>query len=80
VDGKKASVPSHQLKPGQSISVCEGSKKLIKEVIEANPAPVAPNWMFANIEGLTTSMVNLPEREDLDQTIKEALIVEYYSR
>ncbi len=80
VDGKKASVPSHQLKPGQSISVCEGSKKLIKEVIEANPAPVAPNWMNANIEGLSTSMINLPEREDLDQTIKEALIVEYYSR
>jgi ribosomal protein S4 len=25
-------------------------------------------------------MINLPEREDLDQTIKEALIVEYYSR
>lgn len=80
VDGKKASIPSHQLKPGQTISVHEGSKKLIKEVIEANPAPVAPNWMTANLESLTSSIVNLPAREDLDQTIKEALIVEYYSR
>jgi ribosomal protein S4 len=25
-------------------------------------------------------MVNAPSREDLDPTIKEALIVEYYSR
>ena len=80
VDGKKASVPSHQLKPGQTITVHEGSKKLIKQVIEANPAPVAPNWMTANLETLSSSIVNLPAREDLDQTIKEALIVEYYSR
>jgi small subunit ribosomal protein S4 len=80
VDGKKAAVPSIQVKAGQKISVHEGSKKLIKQVIEANPAPVAPNWMSADLEGLSTSIVNLPTREDLDQTIKEALIVEYYSR
>lgn len=80
VDGKRASVPSHQVKPGQTIAVHEGSKKLIKQVIEANPAPVAPNWMTTNLDGLTAAIVNLPAREDLDQTIKEALIVEYYSR
>lgn len=80
VDGKKAQVPSTQVKVGQKISVHEGSKKLIKQVIEANPAPVAPNWMTADLEGLSTAIVNLPQREDLDATIKEALIVEYYSR
>ncbi len=80
VDGKKANVPSFQIKPGQTISVRDGSKKLIKEIIEANPAPVAPNWMTANLETFTASIINLPAREDLDQTIKEALIVEYYSR
>ncbi|HEY9682702.1 MAG TPA: 30S ribosomal protein S4 [Oculatellaceae cyanobacterium] len=80
IDGKKAQVPSTQVKVGQKISVHEGSKKLIKQVIEANPAPVAPNWMTADLEGLSTAIINLPQREDLDQTIKEALIVEYYSR
>jgi small subunit ribosomal protein S4 len=80
VDGKKAQVPSTQVKVGQKITVHEGSKKLIKQVIEANPAPVAPNWMTADLEGLSTAIINLPQREDLDATIKEALIVEYYSR
>lgn len=80
VDGKKVSVPSFQLRAGQVVSVAEGSKKLIKEIIEANPAPVAPNWINANLENLTASIINFPAREDLDQTIKEALIVEYYSR
>jgi small subunit ribosomal protein S4 len=81
VDGKTVSVPSFELKPGQVVSVQqEESKKLIKAVIEANPAPVAPNWLNANLETLTASIINFPPREDLDQTIKEALIVEYYSR
>jgi small subunit ribosomal protein S4 len=80
LDGKRASVASIDVKPGQVISVSESSKKLVKQLIEANPSPVAPNWMSVNLENLTASMVNLPAREDLDPTIKEALIVEYYSR
>jgi small subunit ribosomal protein S4 len=80
VDGKKASVPSYQIKPNQKITVHEKSKKFIKGLIEANPTVSAPNWMAANVEILEASLTNPPAREDLDQTIKEALIVEYYSR
>lgn len=80
VNGKKVTVPSFMMVPGQVISVRDKSKKLIKEIIEANPAPVAPNWMSVDLENLKASVVNAPAREDLDQTIKEALIVEYYSR
>jgi small subunit ribosomal protein S4 len=80
VDGKKQQIASFRVKPNQVISVAEKSKKLVKELIESNPAPVAPNWLNANLENLTASIINPPAREDLDQTIKEALIVEYYSR
>lgn len=80
VNGKKVQIPSYQVKPKEVVGVSEKSKKLIREVIEANPAPVAPNWMLANLETLEASVINPPSREDLDQTIKEALIVEYYSR
>ena len=80
VDGKKATVPSYQIKPNQKISVHENSKKLIRGIIEASPTAGAPNWLAANLETLEASLINPPAREDLDQTIKEALIVEYYSR
>lgn len=80
VDGKKQTVPSFRLKPNQVVTVTEKSKQLVKELIEANPSPVAPNWLNANLENLSAHIVNPPAREDLDQTIKEALIVEYYSR
>jgi small subunit ribosomal protein S4 len=80
VNGKKVTVASYHIVPGQVISVCEKSRKLIKDVLEQNPSAPAPNWMTVDIENLSASVVNAPSREDLDQTIKEALIVEYYSR
>lgn len=80
VNGKVVTVASYQLKVGQVVSVFEGSKKLIKELIEANPSPVKPNWMDVDSDNLKASLINLPAREDLDPTIREALIVEYYSR
>lgn len=80
VNGKKVTVPSYSIVPGEEISVREKSRKLIKELIEANPSPVHPNWMNVDLENLKASVVNQPSREDLDPTIKEALIVEYYSR
>lgn len=80
INGKKVTVPSYNVVPGEQISVTEKSRKLIKDLIEANPSPVAPNWMNVELENLKASLVNVPSREDLDPTIKEALIVEYYSR
>jgi small subunit ribosomal protein S4 len=80
VDGKKCYTPSYQLKPGQVITVAEGSKKLIQALIEQNPSPLVPTWINTELGLLKTSIIQAPQREDLDGTIKEALIVEYYSR
>lgn len=80
VDGKKVTIPSFSLKPNQVVSVSEASRKLIKELVEANPSPVHPTWMNVDLENFKASIINPPAREDLDPTIKEALIVEYYSR
>lgn len=80
VNGEKVTIPSYQLKIGQEVTPREKSKKMIKQLIEENPATGAPRWITADLESLKASIVQLPAREDLDPTIKEALIVEYYSR
>ncbi len=80
VDGKKVAIPSYLLKAGQVVSVVEDSKKLIRGLVEGSPVATHPTWMNVDKEGLTASLGNLPAREDLDPTIKEALIVEHYSR
>jgi small subunit ribosomal protein S4 len=80
VNGKVMSIASYQVLPGQIISVTDKAKKLLKSIHENTPVAAAPVWMAVNMENLTASLVNHPSREDLDQSIKEALIVEYYSR
>jgi small subunit ribosomal protein S4 len=80
VNGKCVHVPSYLLKVGQVVSPAEKSKALVRQLIADNPSVGAPRWVNADLENLKVSIQQLPAREDLDQTIKEALIVEFYSR
>jgi small subunit ribosomal protein S4 len=80
VNGKKVHVPSMQLKVGEVVSTTEKSQALVKKLIADNPSAGAPHWVNADLENLKVSVQQLPAREDLDQTIREALIVEFYSR
>lgn len=79
VDNKKVTIPSYIMKPGQVISIREKSKPLLKLLQEGRKPPV-PHWLEANSEELTAKFIQLPEREDIDKTFKEQLIIEYYSR
>ena len=80
VNGKRVHVPSFLLKVGQVVAPCEKSKALVRQLIADNPSVGAPRWVQADLENLKVSIQQLPAREDLDQTIREALIVEFYSR
>ncbi len=80
VNGKVVQIPSYQLKVGEVVSATDKSKALVKKLIAENPSAGAPRWVAADLENLKVSIQQLPAREDLDQTIKEALIVEFYSR
>jgi small subunit ribosomal protein S4 len=80
VNEKKVTSPSYQIKPNVVVSVAGKSKQLVKKMIEENPAAGAPRWVQADLENMKVSLLQAPAREDLDPTIKEALIVEFYSR
>lgn len=80
VDGKRVDIPSYEVKPGQVISLRERSKNLqvVKDALEAvvGRAPFV-SFDETKMEG---SLVRLPEREELDANIDEALVVEYYNK
>lgn len=82
VNGQKVDIASYQLKPGDIVSVREKSKAQIKHVQEVNAfhSPHPPHWLDVDVAGLSAKFKQLPEREDLDQSINESLIIEYYSR
>jgi len=79
IDGHKVDIPSYKVKPGTVITVRPKSVKAVKAALELR-TPLVAHWVETDFDKLTVTFKGLPERTDLDPTIKEALIVELYSR
>jgi len=82
VNGRTVNISSYHVRVGEEIAVRGGSKDVerIKTAIEAAEHRSLPPWLNVDREQLTGKMVSQPERNDIDQTIQEQLIVEFYSR
>ncbi|MBQ7264675.1 MAG: 30S ribosomal protein S4 [Firmicutes bacterium] len=82
VNGKKANIPSIQLKAGDVVAVKESKKDLqrFKDVLDVTSSRIVPEWLTANHDELTGTVTTLPKREQLDLPINETLIVELYSK
>lgn len=80
VDGKRVDIPSFEVKVGQVISVRDKSKNLdvIKNAVESVVA--RPSYVEFDADKLEGKLVRLPEREDMNADIDEALIVEFYNK
>ncbi len=82
LNGRRANIPSMLVKPGDVISVREKSKKLtyFKERAKELERKAVPEWMSLDPVSMSGRILNLPRREDIDLSLNEQLIVEYYSR
>tara|TARA_B100001248_G_scaffold220746_1_gene176712 strand:+ start:151729 stop:152337 length:609 start_codon:yes stop_codon:yes gene_type:complete len=82
VNGHKLDIPSYTCKLGDEIEVREktSSRQLATRALEESQARTAPAWLTVNADALKGSVNREPEREEMEQSINEQLIVEYYSR
>ena len=82
VNGRRTNIPSYIVKPGDEIMVREGSRKrtFFKQMPDFAAEWTPPEWVSRDLSALRGSMMRLPERKDIDLTINEQLVVEYYSR
>ncbi len=82
LNGKKVSIPSMLVKPGDVIAVKEKSKEnaKIKALAEALASKATPKWLDRDPQNLTAKVVSMPARDDIDFEIDEQLIVELYSK
>jgi small subunit ribosomal protein S4 len=81
VDGKVVNIPSFQVKPGMVVGVREKAKSL--EVIDAALAGFNHgkySWLEWDEASKSGKFLNVPERDDIPENIKEQLIVELYSK
>jgi len=82
VNGHKLDIASYNVLPGDLIEVknTPASRQLATRNLEDNRARNVPGWLTLDGENFKATVVRLPKRDEMDQTINEQLIVEFYSR
>ena len=82
VNGRKVSIPSYRVRPGEIVAWKETSKRkapFVEASQQVGQRPV-PEWLELD-RGEMAGMVNrIPEAGDLDTLVDTRLIVEHYSR
>ena len=82
VNGRRTDVPSMLLKEGDQISVRTGSNDLtyFKNLSDLAEKRTSPAWLNRDLKALTGSVSRMPDRPEIEGTLSEQLIIEYYSR
>lgn len=78
VDGKKVNVPSYRVRAGQIVAI---SPKLVDNIqVKKSLADTEtlPEWLER--KATVGKVLRSPNREEMEQSVDEQLIVEYYSR
>lgn len=82
VNGRRTDVPSMLLYQNDEVMVRESSAKLtyFKELDAYAEKRNAPSWLSRDVKKLSGAVSRLPERAEIDGSLDEQLIIEYYSR
>jgi small subunit ribosomal protein S4 len=82
VNGRKVNIPSFRCKPGNVITVKEKSSQLplILDGIRLAENRPQPSYLDVDRKKLTGTVLQLPERGDIQVPVEEQLVVELYSK
>lgn len=82
VNGRKVSIASCALRPGDVVSIRDGnaSRQLALRGLELSTSRAVPDWLTLDREALKGSVVRQPAREDIHPIANEQTVVEFYSR
>ena len=80
VNGRKANIPSYQVRPEDVISIKLSSSAgdTIRKATEL--VSTVPAWLQADHDSLTAKVLRYPERAEISAPVQEQLIVELYSK
>ncbi|HUI05296.1 MAG TPA: 30S ribosomal protein S4, partial [Acidimicrobiales bacterium] len=81
VNGRRVTIPSYRVRQGDVVAVKASSRELyfVRRNLDTLDRPI-PLWLEVG-EGRTQVTVRtLPEREHIDEPVRESLIVELYSK
>lgn len=82
VNGRRTDVPSMILQPGDVVEVRGGSRgrTYFKSLPDVSESRTVPGWITRDVAQLSGKVLQAPNRQEIDSSLNEQLIVEYYSR
>ena len=82
VNGKKFTIPSHQVKVGDVISVREGSKsaKLFENFVDTHEAAGVPAWLSFDVKKMSGEVKGVPQYEPSETLFDPVQVLEYYNQ
>jgi small subunit ribosomal protein S4 len=82
LNGRKTNVASAMVSPGDAVSIRPESKSrtYFRALRQEMDDRRVPRWLALDADDLSANVLHLPTREDIDVSLNEQLIVEYYSR
>jgi small subunit ribosomal protein S4 len=81
VNGHKVDIASYTVDSGDIITIRERSRDMEHlKALREGPARIIPKWLSLDAEQLQGTVAALPQRDDIDLSLEEHLIVELYSR
>jgi small subunit ribosomal protein S4 len=82
VNGRRTTIPSMLLRPGDELEIREVSRTrtLFKELPDFAEKRQCAIWLDRDVKKISGRVLRIPERGEIDGNLSEQLIVEYYSR
>jgi small subunit ribosomal protein S4 len=82
LNGRRTDIPSALVKPNDVVEVAPGSReneyfKLVRGALQKKSVP---RWLELDAAALRGRVLSAPGRDDIDTSINEQLVVEFYSR
>jgi len=83
VNGKRVNIPSYRVNDNDKVEIREKSRKIafVAASLAAAQGRQVPSWVEVDKDKFSGVLKSLPPREELNEpTLREQLVVEYYSR
>jgi len=80
VNGRRVNIPSFQVQPNQVIAIAERARNL--PIVAGTLEQGAPHVSYLDVDGenRTSTLLNVPAREEIPIKVNETLVVEFYAR
>jgi small subunit ribosomal protein S4 len=81
VGGKRVTIPSYRVRPGETVTLKAATRDNFNVKRNADVLDrTVPGWLETSEGGFAVTVRAVPQREQIDESIHEQLIVELYSK